>query len=133
MHQARNWARLHETRRRIATLIENQRLYASIGYEQTEVRVEQGFERVFMHKRLLDDPVTVVRKQLDAYNARDIEAFMACWADDAEIFEHPPKRGSRTYPQRSLLPRHPAANAYTPDLGGLFRRRVGDALYGVRG
>ena len=27
----------------------------------------------------------------------------------------------------------PAANAYTADLGGLFRRRVGDALYGVRG
>ena len=70
-------------------MVENQRLYASIGYEQTEVRVEQGFERVFMHKRLLDDPATVVRKQLDAYNARDIEAFMACWAHDAEIFEHP--------------------------------------------
>jgi hypothetical protein len=114
-------------------MVENQRLYASIGYEQTEVRVEQGFERVFTHKRLLDDPVTVVRKQLDAYNARDIEAFMACWADDAEIFEHPPKRGSRTYPQRSQLPRHPVANAYTPDLGGLFGRRVGDALHGVRG
>jgi hypothetical protein len=30
-----------------------------------------------------------VRKQLDAYNARDIEAFMACWADDTEISEHP--------------------------------------------
>ncbi len=31
----------------------------------------------------------VVRAQLDAYNAKDIKAFMACWAEDAEIFSHP--------------------------------------------
>ena len=31
----------------------------------------------------------VVRKQLDAYNAKDIEAFMSCWARDAEVFAHP--------------------------------------------
>ena len=37
-------------------MVENQCLYASIGYQQTEIRVEQGFERVFMRKRLLDDP-----------------------------------------------------------------------------
>lgn len=31
----------------------------------------------------------VVAKQLDAYNARDINAFVAMWADDAEYFAHP--------------------------------------------
>lgn len=31
----------------------------------------------------------VVGRQLDAYNARDIDAFMACWADDAQIFAWP--------------------------------------------
>ena len=35
---------------------------------------------------------TVVRQQLDAYNARDIDAFMACWADDCEYFEFPTRR-----------------------------------------
>ena len=30
-----------------------------------------------------------VRMQLDAYNARDIEAFMQCWADDCEYREFP--------------------------------------------
>ncbi|WP_321956135.1 nuclear transport factor 2 family protein [Paraburkholderia bannensis] len=30
-----------------------------------------------------------VARQLDAYNARDIDAFMACWADDAEYYEFP--------------------------------------------
>ncbi len=34
-------------------------------------------------------PETVVRRQLDAYNARDIEAFLATYAADARLFEHP--------------------------------------------
>ena len=33
----------------------------------------------------------VVQKQLDAYNQRDIDLFMANWAEDAKIFEHPSK------------------------------------------
>jgi hypothetical protein len=32
---------------------------------------------------------TIVQRQLDAYNAKDIDAFMACWAGDAKIFAHP--------------------------------------------
>ena len=35
------------------------------------------------------DPRIPVKRQLDAYNAKDIEAFMEAWTDDAEIFEHP--------------------------------------------
>jgi hypothetical protein len=35
------------------------------------------------------DPATIVQQQLDAYNARDIEAFMATWAADAQLFDHP--------------------------------------------
>jgi hypothetical protein len=34
--------------------LENQRLYASIGYEETERGTEAGYERVFMRKRLRD-------------------------------------------------------------------------------
>jgi hypothetical protein len=37
------------------------------------------------------DPEVVVQRQLDAYNARDIEALMATYADDARQFEHPSK------------------------------------------
>lgn len=33
------------------------------------------------------DPVTVVQRQLDAYNARDLDAFLATFADDAQGFE----------------------------------------------
>lgn len=34
-------------------------------------------------------PEEIVQQQLDAYNARDIDAFMACWADDALYYQHP--------------------------------------------
>ena len=30
-----------------------------------------------------------VQKQLEAYNARDIDAFMQCWADDCQYYEFP--------------------------------------------
>ncbi len=36
-------------------------------------------------------PQEIVQGQLDAYNARDIEAFMSFWADDACLYEHPSK------------------------------------------
>lgn len=35
------------------------------------------------------DPAAVVQRQLDAYNARDVEALLATYATDAEHFEHP--------------------------------------------
>jgi hypothetical protein len=34
-------------------------------------------------------PEAVVQRQLDAYNARDLDALLAIYADDAEVFEHP--------------------------------------------
>jgi hypothetical protein len=37
------------------------------------------------------DPEAVVQRQLEAYNARDIEALVATYAEDAQQFEHPSK------------------------------------------
>jgi hypothetical protein len=34
-------------------------------------------------------PEAVVQRQLDAYNARDIDALMATYAEDVQVFEHP--------------------------------------------
>ncbi len=36
-------------------------------------------------------PEAVVQRQLDAYNARDLDALMATYAGDAQQFEHPAK------------------------------------------
>jgi len=37
----------------------------------------------------MTDVEDIVQRQLDAYNARDIDAFMSYWADDAQIFAFP--------------------------------------------
>ncbi|HEY8994718.1 MAG TPA: nuclear transport factor 2 family protein [Lacunisphaera sp.] len=34
-------------------------------------------------------PTAVVQRQLDAYNAKDIDALLAVYAEDAELYEHP--------------------------------------------
>lgn len=36
-------------------------------------------------------PEAIIQQQLDAYNARDLEAWLATYADDAQQFEHPGK------------------------------------------
>jgi putative hydrolase of HD superfamily len=36
-----------------------------------------------------EDIVRPVQQQLDAYNARDIERFMQCWADDCSYYAFP--------------------------------------------
>lgn len=38
-----------------------------------------------------DSAEQVVQRQLDAYNAHDVHAFMATYANDAEIYEYPAK------------------------------------------
>lgn len=46
---------------------------------------------------------TVVQRQLEAYNARDIEALLATYAEDAELYEHPTRllaRGSAALRER---------------------------------
>jgi hypothetical protein len=35
------------------------------------------------------DPASIVQRQLDAYNARDVDAILATYAEDAQHFEHP--------------------------------------------
>jgi hypothetical protein len=39
--------------------------------------------------RRMDTPEAVVQRQLDAYNARDVEALLRTYAADAELYEHP--------------------------------------------
>ena len=37
----------------------------------------------------LNSPTSVVQAQLDAYNAHDVPALLAIYADDAQQFQHP--------------------------------------------
>jgi hypothetical protein len=50
-----------------------------------------------------NDAAEVVQRQLDAFNARDINGLLAAYADDAEMFEHPSKllaSGSAAFRER---------------------------------
>ncbi len=52
------------------------------------------------------DPEAVVQRQLDAYNARDIDALMATYADDVQVFEHPATMlasGARALRERQVI------------------------------
>ena len=42
-----------------------------------------------MTERAADAVAYPVKMQLEAYNARDIEAFMKCWADDCQYYAFP--------------------------------------------
>ena len=54
----------------------------------------------------LISPEAVVQRQLDAYNARDIDALMATYAEHAEQFEFPAKllvSGAKAIRERSMV------------------------------
>jgi hypothetical protein len=50
-----------------------------------------------------NQPADVVQRQLDAFNARDLDALLATYAEDAQMFEHPSKllaSGSAAFRER---------------------------------
>ncbi len=67
------------------------------------------------------EPQEIVQQQLDAYNARDIEALLRIYADDAQMFEHPSTllaTGSAELRERF------AARFQEPDLRAALRQRL---------
>lgn len=66
-------------------------------------------------------PESVVQRQLDAYNAKDVAALVATYTDDAELFEHPDKllaRGAAALRERF------AARFQEPNLHAALQRRI---------
>jgi hypothetical protein len=54
----------------------------------------------------MHSPEAVVQRQLDAYNAREVDALIAIYAADAQMFEHPAKllaKGSTALRERFLV------------------------------
>lgn len=69
-------------------------------------------------------PALVVQRQLDAYNARDLEALLALYADDAELLEHPSTllaRGTAALRERFAL------RFREPDLHARLLNRIATA------
>lgn len=70
---------------------------------------------------ITNDAAAIIQRQLDAYNARDIEAFMATWAEDAEYYEHPNTLLARGHAQ--IRERH-AVRFLEPNLYGKLVKRM---------
>jgi hypothetical protein len=68
-----------------------------------------------------NDPEAVVQRQLDAYNAKDLEALLAVYADDAEHYEHPHTLLARGTAE--LRPRF-AARFQEPNLHATLVKRI---------
>ena len=73
------------------------------------------------------DGATIVARQLDAYNAKDIAAFMACWSEDADYFAFPSSLLAKG--KAAIRARH-VERFQEPDLHGklLHRIAVGDMV-----
>jgi hypothetical protein len=66
-------------------------------------------------------PEIIVQRQLDAFNARDVAALLATYADDAGLFEHPDKllaRGAAALRERFT------ARFQEPNLHAALQRRI---------
>src|SRR3954470_8870283 len=69
----------------------------------------------------MNDPEAIVQRQLDAYNARHIDALMAVYAEDAELFEHPSKLGGSGIAQ---LRERFTARFKEPNLHARLQKRI---------
>jgi hypothetical protein len=67
------------------------------------------------------NPEATVQRQLDAYNARDLDALMAIYAEDAQQFEHPSKLLASGATQ---LRERFAARFKEPNLHALLLKRI---------
>jgi GNAT superfamily N-acetyltransferase len=105
-------------------MTENRRLYAAIGYEEVDRGTEAVSDLVIMRKRLAGgspDVTLPVQKQLEAYNARDIDAFMQWWAQDCSYFEFPSRllaNGAAEIRQRHV------SRFQEPNLSGRLTNRL---------
>ncbi|WP_419897563.1 nuclear transport factor 2 family protein [Roseomonas sp. USHLN139] len=70
---------------------------------------------------MASEAALLVQQQLDAYNARDLGAYMRCWSEDCAYWELP----DQALPDdAAALRRRQAARFREPDLHNRLRRRV---------
>ncbi len=73
-------------------------------------------------KTASEDPTIIVDKQLEAYNARDIDAFMATYTQDIELYNFPHKLSSKG--QSSMKGGYGTFFKNTPDLNCTIKNRI---------
>lgn len=67
-------------------------------------------------------PEAIVQKQLDAYNNRDIDAFMATYSDDIKLYTYP--NSLMTKDRAEMTATYARLFANTPDLKATIKNRI---------
>ena len=70
----------------------------------------------------MKDPERVVQRQLEAYNRRDLEAFLACYADDARLWRLPERLTEQG--REALRARYRKRFDEAPNLHATIVRRI---------
>jgi len=99
----------------------NVRLYGRLGYQVDREEPFMGGVTVYMSKPLRSPVEHPVQKQLDAYNARDIDGFMQCWAADCEYYQFPSRLLAKGVAE--VRERH-GARFKEPNLHGRLVQRI---------
>jgi hypothetical protein len=76
----------------------------------------------FIFDESAPDPETIVQKQLDAYNARDIDAFLETYTNDVELYNFPTEK--RSQGQIEMRKGYAAYFESTPDLNCEIKNRI---------
>ncbi len=71
---------------------------------------------------LTSTPETIVQRNLDAYNARDIDRFMKDYADDIKLYNYPNNLQSQG--KESMRKRYRQLFNKTPDLNAVITQRI---------
>lgn len=70
----------------------------------------------------VSNPVTIVQKQLDAYNQRDIEGFLETYAEDVQLYNFPAEKTSQG--QEEMRKAYAGFFESTPDLHCEIKNRI---------
>ena len=69
-----------------------------------------------------ESPVTIVQKQLEAYNSRDINAFMDTYSDDVELYNFPSELTTKG--KEAMRKGYEGFFETTPDLHCEIKKRI---------
>jgi hypothetical protein len=86
----------------------------------TRIAVSQNSKRLAFVAE--ESPAKIVQKQLDAYNARDIDAFMATYTKDIKLINFPDKESLKG--QQKMRESYASYFDATPDLNCKIKNRI---------
>jgi len=111
-----------------SNVIDHEKVIRNGKFEQMQVAIYKVDKGAIEHMTFIyddtkaPDPETIVQKQLDAYNARDIDGFMDTYTDDISLFNYPSEK--RSQGQEEIRKGYADFFTTTPDLHCEVKNRI---------